>query len=104
MATPVSLVNSRNSRSVVGNSSDCNHHAPRKVTVTGAGAGLRQPETMQKSRTTMKGNVFCNGRCGDTRMFMKKFLEPPDEFSSKTHFLFPHPDTRENHLTAKTSG
>src|SRR5262249_31813525 len=75
MAIPVSPVNSRNSRSALGNSSGCNHHAPRKVTVTGAGAGLRQSETMQKSRTMTKGNVICNRRCDDTRMFMKIFLK-----------------------------
>src|SRR5262249_59243795 len=75
MAIPVSLLNSRNSRSALSNSSGCNHHACRNVTVAGAGAGLRQPETMQKSRTMMKGNVFRNGRCADLRMLMKMFLE-----------------------------
>src|SRR5262245_20515661 len=93
MAIPVSMVNSSNSRSALGNSSGCNHHAPKKVTVTGAGAGLRQLETMKKSRTMTKGKVFCNGRCSGTRMFLKTFLERSRfscEFSSKTHFLFPH--------------
>jgi len=37
MAIPVSLLNSRNSRSALHISSGCNHSRSRKVTVTGAG-------------------------------------------------------------------
>src|SRR5262245_62584279 len=54
-----------------------------------------------------KGNVFFNGRCGGTRMFMKMLLERSrfsGEFSSKTHFLFPHRDKREKHLTTTALG
>ena len=50
----------------------------------------------------MKGNVVRNGRCADPRMFMKMFLKQSrfsGEFLIKTHFLFPHRDKRERHLT-----
>src|SRR5262249_61394574 len=61
VAIPVSLLNSRKSRSALGNSSGGNHHACRNVTVSGAGAGLATARRDAKSKTKEKGQGCYNG-------------------------------------------